>query len=450
MGEERDQDAERTPLWPPEPNADPATQPDWAATPAPTPSPYQPYQPYEPYEPHATPPSAAGAPVPNPDGPLTPWLPADDPWPAEPTSVSDAPTAEMSATPAISDAPTQRVSAAPSGAPGPAPTPLDGPTARMSAAPAPTDAATQRAITPPPVFAAPSVAPSVPAAPAPSATPPAPPVPAAPPAPRPAPARRSKLYWRLGVALAICVLLLVGALSVYRHAQDLAAQPVTLMASYCAALTHDDYHAAYALLSSGAQGQITEAQYLADAADRDAIEGRITACSSSPTTTLSPLSFLRSPRSLIFNATITRKHAAKGQIALTRDASGWHVAALSSPLQGIDLGPLSIQRALCADFGKRAYDQAFSLLSTPYQHEQGSAATFAKAFGSSLTITACAANLKTYSVNATDQQATLDAPLTLSFVGASAPGAFTLPAHWTLVREADGWRVDNIKPLLTQ
>lgn len=252
------------------------------------------------------------------------------------------------------------------------------------------------------------------------------------------------------MALVICLLLLVAALGVYRHAQDLAAEPVKVMASYCAALTHDNYQAAYALLSSSAQAQTTQAQYLADAADHDAIEGRITACSSTPTASLSPLSFLRSPRSLLFNATITRKQAAKGQIALTRDASGWHVAALSSPLQGIDLGPLAVQRTICADLGKRAYDQAFALLSTPYQHEQGSATTFAKAFGSSLTITACPANLKTYSVNATDQQATLAAPLSLSFAGASTPGAFTLPAQWTLVREADGWRVDSIKPALGQ
>lgn len=265
-----------------------------------------------------------------------------------------------------------------------------------------------------------------------------------------APARRTGLYWRLGAALVIVLLLVVGALSVYRHAQDLAAQPVKVMASYCAALTHDNYHAAYALLTSSAQAQTSEAQYLSDAADRDAIEGRITACSSAPTTALSPLSFLRSPRSLIFNATITRKQAATGQVALTRDANGWHVAALSSPLQGVDLGPLSVQRAVCADFGKHAYDQAFALLSAPYQHEQGSATTFANAFGSSLSITGCAANLKSYQVNATDQQATLDAPLTLSFVGASSPGAFTLPADWTFVREANGWRVDNIKPLLTQ
>lgn len=255
------------------------------------------------------------------------------------------------------------------------------------------------------------------------------------------------------MTLIICALLLVGALSVYNHAAALAAEPQRVMTNYCAALTHDDYRTAYSLLSSSAQAQQPEAQYLADAASRDSIEGRITTCSAKPTQELSALSFLRSPRSLIFNAQITRKQAATGQIALTRDAQGWHVAALSSPLQGIDLGPLATQQALCKAFSQRAYSQAYALLSTPYQHDQGNAATFARSFGATLTITACAANLKTYSVNSADQQATFDVTLTLSFVGAtsgSAPTTFTLPTKWAFVREATGWRVDEIKPLLAQ
>jgi hypothetical protein len=225
------------------------------------------------------------------------------------------------------------------------------------------------------------------------------------------------------------------------------------MTKYCAALTHDDYRTAYSLLSASAQAQQPEAQYLADATSRDAIEGPITACAAKPTQALSALSFLRSPRSLIFNVQITRTKTASGQIALTRDAQGWHVAALSSPLQGIDLGPLATQQALCKAFNTRAYSQAYALLSTPYQHEQGSATTFANSFGKTLTVTACAANLKTYSVNSADQQATFDVTLTLSFVGATSgapPTAFTLPTKFSFVREATGWRVDDIKPLLTQ
>ena len=452
MGDERDQEVERTPLWPPdpEPGGETTTPPNWNVEPSPAPPLYQPWD----AAPHAT-----DAPWPQPSE-------LESPWPSEPApaSLSDAPTERVAAfpPPSESDAPTERVVAFPppqAHEAAPQPSISEGPTMRVSAAPAPPapDAATQRAFTAPPAYVAPTApdaatqraftAPPAYAAPTEPAAPPAPP------APKPAAPRRSGLLWRLGVTFAISALLLVGALSLYRHAQDLAAQPVRVMASYCAAIEQDNYHAAYALLASGAQAQISETQYLADAADRDIIEGRVTACAGKPTVTLSPLSFLRAPRSLIFDVTITRKQAASGQIALARDTSGWHVAALSSPLQGIDLGPLATQRELCAAFSQRKYVQAFALLSTPYAREQGSAATFARAFGASLSITACTANLKTYTVNPADQQATLDATLTVSFVGAttgSPPSVFTVPSQWTLVREATGWRVDNIKPMLTQ
>ena len=452
MGDERDQDGERTPLWPPdpEPGGETAAPPNWSVDPSPAQHLDQPWD----AAPHAT-----NAPWPQP-------AELEAPWPPEtaPASLSDAPTERVAAfpPPTESEAPTERIAAFPPSQmneAAPHPSFSEGPTMRVSAAPAPPtpDAATQRAFTSPPTYATPTApdaatqrvftAPPVHAAPTEPAAPPAPP------APKPALPRRSGLLWRLGVTFAISALLLVGALSLYRHAQDLAAQPVQVMASYCAAIEHDNYHAAYALLAPGAQAQISETQYLADAADRDIIEGGVTACAGKPTVTLSPLSFLRAPRSLIFDVTIARKQAASGQIALSRDTSGWHVAALSSPLQGIDLGPLATQRELCAAFNQRKYDQAFALLSTPYQREQGSAASFTKAFGGSLTITACKANLKTYTVNPADQQSTLDATLTVSFVGAttgSPPSVFTVPSQWTLVREAGGWRVDNIKPMLTQ
>jgi hypothetical protein len=261
------------------------------------------------------------------------------------------------------------------------------------------------------------------------------------------------LAWRLGLTLAISALLLAGAAGLYAYASSLAAAPNKVMASYCAALTHGNYRTAYGLLSASAQGQEDVTRYLSDATARDTIEGPVTHCAATPTQNLSPLSFLRSPRSLIFNAQITRTHAANGQIALTRDALGWHVAALSSPLQGIDLGPLYTEQTLCKAFSQRAYDQAYALLSSPYQKEQGDAATFARAFGASLTVSGCAPDLKTYSVNSADQQATLNTTLTVGIAGATASGGastFPLPARLTFVREATGWRVDAITPLLNQ
>ena len=355
----------------------------------------------------------------------------------------------VSAAPAhsISDAQTMRVNVAPQPAP----------QAEGSFTPAPRlraadEAPTQRYTAAPPGTPATSAAPQSEMTEI--APPVAPPAPPAPPATTPEPERKGlSLAWRLGLTALICALLLAGAGGLYAYASSLAAAPQRVVASYCAALKRDDYHAAYDLLAPSAQAQTTQAQYLADASARDTIEGPVTQCAATATQSLSPLSFLRAPRSIIFNAQITRKQTARGQIALSRDATGWHVAALSSPLQGIDLGPLSTEQALCKAFGQHAYTQAYGLLSTPYQHEQGDAATFARAFGDTLTVTGCTPDLKTYSVNSADQQATLDATLAVKVAATTsggAPGVFSLPAQLTFVRESTGWRVDAIKPLLNQ
>jgi hypothetical protein len=311
------------------------------------------------------------------------------------------------------------------------------------------DAPTQRYSAAPPVNPAPPVSPAplaeTHASSATTSTPPtaAPGAPPAPPSPRRAPS-----HWRLWVTLAVIVVLLAAAGGLYAYASSLAAEPNALVARYCSAIARDDYRTAYGLLSSSAQAQESEAQYLDDASARDTIEGPVTKCAASPTQSLSPLSFLSSPRSIIFNAQIARKQAASGQIALSRDARGWHVAALSSGLQGIDLAPLSTEQALCKAFSSHAYDQAYALLSTPYQKEQGDATTFAHAFGATLTVSGCAPDLKTYTVNATDQQASMNATLTIGVTGATSP--FSLPARLTFVRESNGWRVDTITPLLNQ
>ena len=391
MGDEQDQDVQRTPLWPPD------TEPE------------------------------RDAPLPH------SWPAAASPWegqqPPDALTVSEEPTVRVPAAmpaPAISEEPTIRVPAAM-----PAPTVSEEPTVRVPAA----------AVLPPA---------SVPAAPATTPT-----APASPPAA--APARKGlSLAWRLGLTLLVCVVLLAGASGLYSYAKSLAAQPQQLMTSYCAALTHDNYRAAYQLLSASAQAQQPEAQYLADAALRDTIQGRVTGCAATPAQSLSALSFLRTPNALIFNAQMTRlqtKQTTTGQIALTRDVKGWHIAALAPSLRGIDLGPITTEQALCQAFSQRAYAQAYALLSTPYQHEQGSATTFARAFGDTLAVTGCAPNLKTYTVNSADQQASLDATLTISVsgtTGGAASSAFPLPAQLRFVREAGGWRVDAITPQLSQ
>ncbi len=260
-------------------------------------------------------------------------------------------------------------------------------------------------------------------------------------------ARKRWRWLAVGAALLVVV---VAAVSVYSYTASLAAQPQRIVSSYCAALTHADYKAAYALLAPSLQAQSSLAQYEADSAARDAISGRVTGCSTTPTQRITVLSFLNDPRSLVYNLTLTRTSAAHGKIALSRDATGWHVAALSASVAGIDLGPLRTEQALCQAFAGRQYDVAYGLLSPPYQHEQGSEAGFAKAFGANLRITDCAPTLKSYTLDSADQRASLLVTLDVTLTNGGALTRLTLPTKMTLVREPDGWRVDAITPLLSQ
>ena len=342
----------------------------------------------------------------------------------------------------LSDAPTAHTPAAPAS---PAPQASDTPTHRLRASSTTPPEHSARAV----VEAGPVRQPDLDPAQWPTLRPPAP--------PPERPARRgggalgwARAHWGLLVALGALIVVLVAGLSVYNYAASLAAQPARLMSDYCAALKRADYKTAYGLLAPPLQAQSPLTQYEADSAARDAISGRVTGCSATSAQRLSALSFLNNPRSLIYNVTLTRASQVSGQIGLARDASGWHVAALSSGVIGVDLEPLHTEQALCQAFVARKYDVAYGLLSAPYQHEQGSEAAFARAFGSNLAITGCAPTLSGYTVDDADQRASLQVTLTVTVSGSGASTKLALPAKVTLVREPDGWRVDTITPLLSQ
>ena len=369
-------------------------------------------------------------------------------WPPDPP---DTPTP---AAPPVSEAATERIPVpqAPDAAPPSEPVPAaslvsDAPTERIPTPPAPqaSDIPTHR-LTTPPVAAPPASPPEAPAPPPGGWQTLAPAAPTAPVSRGRAVARWAWKHWRF-LTLALAALVVIGAaLGVYNYATMLAAQPRDVMARYCSALTHADYKAAYALQAPALQAQTALAQYEADSAARDAISGRVTACSSKPTKDLSTLSFLKDPRSLVYNLTLTRASAQRGQVALTRDASGWEVAALSASVVGVDLGPLHTEQALCQALVSRKYDMAYGLLSAPYQREQGSQAAFARAFGADLSITGCAPTFSGYTVDSADQRAALKVTLDVVVAGAATPTKLALPATMTLVREAAGWRVDTIIP----
>ena len=126
------------------------------------------------------------------------------------------------------------------------------------------------------------------------------------------------------------------------------------------------------------------------------------------------------------------------------------MAGLSAAIEGIDLGPLHTEQALCAAFMGRDYSAAYGLLSAPFQHEQGSEQAFTKDFGANLAITGCEPALSGYTLDKADQRASFQVTLDVSVSGGFSATKLTLPAKIALVREQAGWRVDSITPTLGQ
>ena len=473
MDDERMGQGRREPLWPAD---DQPTPPARYPTPPPTPgeraaahqtpaplwpaeTPQEPLTPPAPAAPSISEEQTARIPT---YPPLSaPPAPAAAPSSFSPLDVSEAetayvpaprPVAQPVAQPAtpVSEAPTERIPTAPPVTPmtqvtppafqQPAPPVSETPTMRISAAPV-----TQKPLRSSPPRPAPRLG-----EPPPLPAPLRPPTPQRPMSKPEAALAWSRDHWRLLVSATVIFVALIAGLSIYNYAASLAAQPQQIVSRYCAALTHADYKTAYSLLAPALQAQTTQAQYAADGAARDTISGKVTACAGEPTQRLSALSFLSNPRSTLINVTLARGAGEHGQIALSRDAAGWHVAGLSAPIAGIDLGPLHTEQSLCSAFMGRDYAAAYGLLSAPFQREQGSEQTFAKDFGTNLAITGCEPALSDYSLDKADQRASFQVTLDVSVSGGGASTKLTLPAKVALVREAAGWRVDSITPTLGQ
>lgn len=322
---------------------------------------------------------------------------------------------------------------------------------------APALPATAPSVAPPPTGPAaspphrPTGAPVV-AAPTPGMTPDAPPD--APGTPR----RTGALGLRLAViALLVALVLAVAGVGVaYGYGVSQSGAPQRTISAYCDALRQANYTAAYDLLAPAAQMLIPRQQYVTDGQARDAFYGRVSACQTQFLGADGRFIFWRQPTVVMYALTLQRAGGASahstpvsatGHVALAPDGADWRISTVDASLLGVDLDPLTVASDFCQALIARDYARAYGDLSSPFQHEQGSASGFAKAFGAVGKVTTCADTLSTYSVSASDQSAKL--ALTLGVRGALPGGsatsvAFTIPATLTLVRTAQGWRVDSL------
>lgn len=261
----------------------------------------------------------------------------------------------------------------------------------------------------------------------------------------------------IGLLVAL-LLAVVGVGVAYGYGVRQSGAPQQAIGAYCDALRQANYAAAYGLLSPAAQAQITRAQYVTDGQARDAFYGRVTTCQARLVGADGRFIFWRQPTLVVYTLTLERAgvaHAhiapgsASGQVALTPNGASWRVSEVATSLLGIDLDPLTTVGDFCQALIARDYARAYGDLSPAFQHEQGSASAFARAFGAAGRVTQCVEQLATYKVAKDDRSASL--AISLSVTGA-LPGdskttvAFTIPATMTLVRTAQGWRVDGLTP----
>ena len=276
-------------------------------------------------------------------------------------------------------------------------------------------------------------------------------------APR-APHRTGGLALRLAVfaLLGALVLAVVGVGVAYGYGVSQSGAPQRAISAYCAALRQANYTAAYDLLAPAAQARIPRQQYVSDEQARDAFYGRVSACQTQLLGADGRFIFWRQPTLVMYALTLQRAGiasahsapaAATGHVALTPDGASWRISAVDASLLGIDLDPLTVVSDFCQALTAHNYTRAYGDLSPPFQHEQGSASGFAKAFGAVGKVTSCVDHLSTYKVATDDRSATL--ALTLGVSGALPGGsatsvAFTMPATMTLIRTAQGWRIDEL------
>ncbi|HLY30976.1 MAG TPA: hypothetical protein VKQ36_08100 [Ktedonobacterales bacterium] len=299
---------------------------------------------------------------------------------------------------------------------------------------------------------------------APPETPSAPPAkaPTAPPAPTPAPVevapakRQGRASRVIVVTLLIAVVVAaLGGGGAYLYGQQQAKAPTQSINAYCSALKQANYIAAYQLFSPGYQASISQQQYVSEQRLRDQYYGQVTACSASLVAQEGSFLFWRQPSLAVFEMSLSRagaasaKHAAAtlhGQVALIPVGTAWLVSAVDFSLQSVDFDPLTIANDFCTAMIAHHYATAYSLLSPPYQQEQGGEPAFAQSFGATLGITKCASQPQTLQVSPNDEVATMQ--VTLTGYGApplaSTPVNFTLPANLTLVHLPYGWRIDTL------
>ncbi len=246
--------------------------------------------------------------------------------------------------------------------------------------------------------------------------------------------------------LAIAVLSAGGLVYGVKQAQG----PISAVQAYCADLKTQNYDAAYGLLSTGYQSQVTETDYVADAKLHDQIDGKISDCGQ-PHKGNFTWNLGESPQSLdtqIKRETSAGAHEGTGSVSLVKQGGNWKIDAVADSLQGTDLRPYRLSQTFCTDFLAGNYAAAYQLFSANgqqnYGNEQQFETAFKGAFTNGLALAQCQPDITTYSVASPAAQ--INAKLSVSETTSAGTDTFPLPGGATLkfVLESGAWKVDSL------
>jgi len=199
------------------------------------------------------------------------------------------------------------------------------------------------------------------------------------------------------------------------------------------------------MLSPGAQGQVTSATYTTTAQLHDQVDGPVTACDV-PEPGLGA-GFAFSPGNTVdsLSMRITRHRAASGTIALSKAGQSWRVDALSTALQGTDIGPLLAEQRFCAALRAGDYSAAEAELTVGWRAEMPTAALPADFGNSSATaLTGCQADVASYQLAASDTTAQVRVSLAVTPQGVAGASALTVPVALTFAHQS-AWSIADVQ-----
>jgi hypothetical protein len=224
-----------------------------------------------------------------------------------------------------------------------------------------------------------------------------------------------------------------------------ASQPTTTVAAFCGALKSQNYAAVYRQTPGSAKGTQTESAFTQDAQLQDQLDGHVQACAvvknGKDTNAWS-----QAPQTMTLQ--IARNHAYSGALTLTRDGLGWKIGTLDLAALGPGVGAWEAAQRFCAALTAGDYATAYGALSRQGQAnatEEQFAKTFNDALASSKAqIASCQLDVASYV--AQPAAASVVATLTVKTTTANGDVSAPVKVKFSLVNEADAWKLDTIQP----